>query len=89
MTPIKVKLILSYQAFGVGAFETEDTDIYAQEDMSQYDFSLPCPTASKGVKSSSKLALQYESEVIDGFVVAEKFILKKKFFPPPQLPPGT
>nr|XP_018904786.1 PREDICTED: G patch domain-containing protein 1 [Bemisia tabaci] len=88
LTEKQKKVSIRGHAFGVGAFETEDTDIYAQEDMSQYDFSLPCPTASKGVKSSSKLALQYESEVIDGFVVAEKFILKKKFFPPPQLPPG-
>lgn len=28
-----------FQAFGVGAFEDEDEDIYATEDMSNYDFS--------------------------------------------------
>ena len=28
-----------YQAFGVGAFEDDDEDIYSKDDMSQYDFS--------------------------------------------------
>lgn len=28
-----------YQAFGVGAFEEDDEDIYGKDDMSQYDFS--------------------------------------------------
>jgi G patch domain-containing protein 1 len=28
------------QAFGVGAFEADDDDIYATEDMSHYDFEL-------------------------------------------------
>lgn len=32
------------QAFGVGAFEEEDEDIYAKDDMSQYDFALDTPS---------------------------------------------
>ena len=28
------------QAFGVGAYEEEDEDIYNRDDMSRYDFSL-------------------------------------------------
>lgn len=35
--PFDLKLI-TLQAFGVGAFEDEDEDIYATEDMSNYDF---------------------------------------------------
>lgn len=31
-------LLLIFQAFGVGAFEEDDEDIYATEDMSNYDF---------------------------------------------------
>ena len=34
------KLSIHGQAFGVGAFEADDDDIYEREDMSRYDFSL-------------------------------------------------
>lgn len=35
---ITVTPIIFVQAFGVGAFEDADEDIYATEDMSMYDF---------------------------------------------------
>jgi hypothetical protein len=35
------------QAFGVGAFEVEDTDIYQADDMSNYDFALESATERK------------------------------------------
>ena len=34
-------LKISGQAFGVGAFEEDDDDVYSRDDMSNYDFSLP------------------------------------------------
>ncbi|XP_037068932.1 G patch domain-containing protein 1-like [Pollicipes pollicipes] len=39
----KGKLAVRGQAFGVGAFEEEDEDIYTTEDMSNYDFSESGP----------------------------------------------
>ena len=33
-------LKISGQAFGIGAYEEEDEDIYGKDDMSNYDFSL-------------------------------------------------
>lgn len=36
----KKQLSIRGQAFGVGAFEEEDEDIYARDDMTRYDFSL-------------------------------------------------
>ncbi|XP_026683169.1 LOW QUALITY PROTEIN: G patch domain-containing protein 1 homolog [Diaphorina citri] len=40
------KIKIHGQAFGVGAFEVEDDDIYATEDMSRYDTSL-APTGTR------------------------------------------
>ena len=34
-------LKISGQAFGIGVYEEEDEDIYARDDMSNYDFALP------------------------------------------------
>jgi hypothetical protein len=34
------------QAFGVGAYEEDDEDIYGKDDMSNYDFSLPTEKVS-------------------------------------------
>ena len=33
-------LKISGQAFGIGAYEEEDEDIYAKDDMTNYDFEL-------------------------------------------------
>ncbi|XP_030372510.1 G patch domain-containing protein 1 homolog [Scaptodrosophila lebanonensis] len=56
------KLSIRGQAFGVGAFEEEDEDIYARDDMTSYDFSL-------GDKQAKKKKAQYvqQKNVIDGF----------------------
>ena len=40
LTGKKKKLQIADQAFGVGAFENEDEDIYGKNDMSPYDFDL-------------------------------------------------
>lgn len=42
------------QAFGVGALEEDDEDIYATEDMSHYDFSLGGPKEDEKAKKKGK-----------------------------------
>ncbi len=34
-----------FQAFGVGAFEDDDDDVYAADDVDRYDFALGDPQA--------------------------------------------
>ncbi|XP_020817200.1 G patch domain-containing protein 1 homolog [Drosophila serrata] len=56
------QLSIRGQAFGVGAFEEEDDDIYARDDMTRYDFSL----ADKKPKQKKQQHIQ-QRHVIDGF----------------------
>lgn len=56
------QLSIRGQAFGVGAFEEEDEDIYARDDMTRYDFSL----ADKQPKQKKTQHVQ-QRHVIDGF----------------------
>ncbi|XP_017039556.1 LOW QUALITY PROTEIN: G patch domain-containing protein 1 homolog [Drosophila ficusphila] len=58
----KKTLSIRGQAFGVGAFEEEDEDIYARDDMTRYDFSL----ADKKPKQKKQQHVQ-QRHVIDGF----------------------
>ncbi|XP_016933282.3 G patch domain-containing protein 1 homolog [Drosophila suzukii] len=58
----KKQLSIRGQAFGVGAFEEEDDDIYARDDMTRYDFSL----ADKKPKQKKQQHVQ-QRHVIDGF----------------------
>ncbi|XP_069702113.1 G patch domain-containing protein 1 isoform X2 [Periplaneta americana] len=92
-TPLKIeekkkKLLITGQAFGVGAFEEDDDDIYACENMSQYDFSMDTkPTTAHDEKQqSSIISLNYTEGVLTGFVISTKAITRKKCFPPPELP---
>ncbi|CAB0000370.1 unnamed protein product, partial [Nesidiocoris tenuis] len=88
------KLAIRGQAFGVGAFEEEDADIYARDDMSQYDFALETPASLREKKRlerskrSEQLAITGGEDVIEGFVPAKNPPVKAKHFPPPTLPPG-
>jgi G patch domain-containing protein 1 len=82
---------LLFQAFGVGAFEDDDEDIYTHEDMSQYDFSLESePTTSKQKQQTTTHALvnYYDGGTLIGFVHATNAMMRKKYFPPPVLPQG-
>lgn len=59
------------QAFGVGAFEREDQDIYAADDMSQYDFALDTPQmlAEKRQQERNKRQMsktQTSTDVLEG-----------------------
>ena len=77
------KLQIKGQAFGVGAFEKEDADIYAKDDMSQYDFELG--PSRKEKKSSKTLALP-APDLLDGFIRAAKRDPSVKMYQLPDVP---
>lgn len=78
------------QAFGVGAFEEDDEDIYGREDMSQYDFSLDTETTTSKQKHQITAAAftNYAGSTLIGFVLGTNAMIRKKHFPPPVLPQG-
>lgn len=75
------KVHIKGQAFGVGAFEEEDEDIYTREDMTRYDFELRDSSDKNEKVKETKI---YKG-VLEGFVAATKKHVKK-IFPPPVLP---
>ncbi|EHB00853.1 G patch domain-containing protein 1 [Heterocephalus glaber] len=91
------KLGISGQAFGVGALEEEDDDIYATETLSKYDtilkdeepgdglYGWTAPREYKSQKESKK-DLRYIGKILDGFSLASKPLSSKKIYPPPELP---
>lgn len=68
------------QAFGVGAFEDDDDDIYAKEDLSNYDFELTKEKVSK--KNDNNI----NSLLFGMFKVANVSLVAKKVYPPPSIP---
>ncbi|EPB80018.1 hypothetical protein ANCCEY_00841 [Ancylostoma ceylanicum] len=66
------------QAFGVGAFEDEDENIYSNYDLDQFDFALDAPGTSE----------EGSSGVDSTFVLSNKRLNPRKFYPPPKLPPN-
>ncbi|KAL1769167.1 G patch domain-containing protein 1 [Sigmodon hispidus] len=91
------KLGISGQAFGVGALEEEDDDIYATETLSKYDTVLKDEepgdglygwTAPKQYKNQKEPErdLRYVGKILEGFSLASKPLSSKKIYPPPQLP---
>ncbi|XP_021055687.1 G patch domain-containing protein 1 [Mus pahari] len=91
------KLGISGQAFGVGALEEEDDDIYATETLSKYDtvlkdeepgdglYGWTAPKQYKNQKESER-DLRYVGKILEGFSLASKPLSSKKIYPPPQLP---
>ncbi|KAM6223112.1 G patch domain-containing protein 1 [Rhynchocyon petersi] len=91
------KLGMSGQAFGVGALEEEDDDIYATETLSKYDtvlkdeepgdglYGWTAPQQYKSQKEPEK-DLRYVGKILDGFSLASKSLSSKKIYPPPELP---
>ncbi|XP_006762326.1 PREDICTED: G patch domain-containing protein 1 [Myotis davidii] len=91
------KLGISGQAFGVGALEEEDDDIYATETLSKYDtilkdeepgdglYGWTAPKQYQSQKESEK-DLRYIGKILDGFSLASKSLSSKKIYPPPELP---
>uniref|UniRef100_A0A8C0H7X8 G-patch domain containing 1 n=1 Tax=Chelonoidis abingdonii TaxID=106734 RepID=A0A8C0H7X8_CHEAB len=91
------KLGISGQAFGVGALEEEDDDIYATETLSKYDtvlkdeepgdmlYGWTAPKQYKNKKGMEK-EVRYIGKILDGFSLASKSSAPKKTYLPPDLP---
>ncbi|XP_018573575.1 G patch domain-containing protein 1 homolog isoform X2 [Anoplophora glabripennis] len=73
------KISIKGQAFGVGAFEEEDDDIYAKEDMTKYDFEL---TKEK----SGKIEADKRNLLFCLFKQSKAPLLFSKLYPPPNIP---
>lgn len=71
------KLTITGQAFGVGAFEEEDLDIYVKDDMSNYDFELIPEKSTKQVDVNAKKHLLY-----DNFIMSSELIVMEQYLPP-------
>ncbi|KAM3723706.1 G patch domain-containing protein [Dirofilaria immitis] len=70
---------ISGQAFGVGAFENDDANIYTNYDFSQYDFAI----------DSSGTAFDASCSANDtNFIMASKRQISRRFFEPPRIPPN-
>ncbi|NXO75142.1 GPTC1 protein, partial [Sitta europaea] len=91
------KLGITGQAFGVGALEEEDDDIYATDTLSKYDTVLKDEepgdglygwTAPKQYKSKkrSEREFKYIGKILAGFSLASKSSAPIKVYPPPSLP---
>eukprot|EP00088_Acartia_fossae_P044860 TRINITY_DN4789_c0_g1_i1.p1 TRINITY_DN4789_c0_g1~~TRINITY_DN4789_c0_g1_i1.p1 ORF type:complete len:897 (-),score=275.21 TRINITY_DN4789_c0_g1_i1:324-3014(-) len=93
----KKKFSISGEAFGVGAYEEDDDDIYNNKhnDMAQYDFALDVTPsgASKAHTSNQSRTLENRgsvmdqlTDVLDGFTLSTKRSLLTKSFVPPRIP---
>ncbi|KAH9362319.1 hypothetical protein HPB48_002297 [Haemaphysalis longicornis] len=88
----KRKLAITGQAFGVGAFEEEDGDIYAREDMSQYSFEVADELDEKPRKSLPAIEgpkskpVHDRSKALEGFHLAKEPPTVMKLYPPPKIP---
>lgn len=74
------KFSIAGQAFGVGAFEEEDDDIYMKEDMSNYDFEL---VKEKNKEKKVNIEVQY---LFGMFKPSKSPLMLKKIYPPPVIP---
>ncbi|KAF5272733.1 hypothetical protein FQA39_LY07760 [Lamprigera yunnana] len=73
------KLSIAGQAFGVGAFEDDDEDIYSKDDMSRYDFELTSEKTNDKNKNVRKL-------IFNLFIIASGQSSQQENFPPPTIP---
>ncbi|XP_030812194.1 G patch domain-containing protein 1 isoform X2 [Camarhynchus parvulus] len=91
------KLGITGQAFGVGALEEEDDDIYATDTLSKYDTVLKDEEPGDGLygwtapkqyksKNRSERDFKYIGKVLAGFSLASKPSAPVKIYPPPSLP---
>lgn len=90
------KIKFSGQAFGVGAYEEDDEDIYNRDDMSRYDFELAEGDGEGGRRKGERKKSRWSEEVaaniaklIEGFRISKSTsAIRKKFFSTPDLPRG-
>ncbi|XP_063889799.1 G patch domain-containing protein 1-like [Scylla paramamosain] len=89
LTEKKKKLLIKGQAFGVGAFEEDDEDIYATEDMSNYDFGEEKDSKGRGQGTAShNTAVLGLVKAIEGFKLSSQPLQQHKVYPSPAIPPG-
>ncbi|XP_044062771.1 G patch domain-containing protein 1 [Siniperca chuatsi] len=85
------------QAFGVGALEEEDEDVYHRDSMSRYDTVLGGEEPGDGLygwtapqqytkKRDKSKDASYLGKILEGFTLAQKPAEEKTIFPPPSLP---
>ncbi|KAI4876812.1 hypothetical protein NFI96_013201 [Prochilodus magdalenae] len=85
------------QAFGVGAMEEEDDDIYHRDAMSNYDtilgeeqgdglYGWTAPQQYSRKKNDSKRDVAYVGKILEGFTLGSRSTEVKTVFPPPDLP---
>ncbi|XP_078524665.1 G patch domain-containing protein 1 isoform X1 [Lissotriton helveticus] len=91
------KLGITGQAFGVGALEEDDDDIYGTDFLSKYDtvikdedpgdglFGWTAPKEYKKQKAVQK-DIQYVGKILDGFSLASVSSAPRKIYLPPDLP---
>lgn len=88
----KRKLAITGQAFGVGAFEEDDSDIYAREDMSQYSFEVTDEPEDKprkvlpAIEEGRSKPVHQLTRTLEGFHLAKEPPIVMKFYPPPKIP---
>ncbi|XP_038662108.1 G patch domain-containing protein 1 isoform X2 [Scyliorhinus canicula] len=92
------KLGITGQAFGVGALEEEDDDIYARDTLSQYDtvlreeepddglYGWTAPQQYKKKAKGLEPQVGYIGKVLEGFSLRSKSTEPKKVYGPPELP---
>ncbi|TKS65733.1 G patch domain-containing protein 1 [Collichthys lucidus] len=85
------------QAFGVGALEDDDEDVYHKDSMSRYDKVLGGEEPGDGLygwtapqqytkKRDKNKDAAYLGKILEGFTLAQKAAEEKTIFPPPSLP---
>lgn len=76
------------QAFGVGAFEEEDEDVYTTHDLSQYDYTLPVAGTSAEQSSTSSGVTEHMGALSASFTPAAVHSRTnvRRHFAPPKLP---
>uniref|UniRef100_A0A5S6Q9R0 G-patch domain-containing protein n=1 Tax=Trichuris muris TaxID=70415 RepID=A0A5S6Q9R0_TRIMR len=71
---------ISGQAFGVGAFEDDDPDVYQTDDFSKFDFSSDLKAVTSG-------ATVFKDTPSGEFVLAARKNTRRNEYPPPEVPP--
>ncbi|XP_066289744.1 G patch domain-containing protein 1-like [Branchiostoma lanceolatum] len=77
------------QAFGVGAFEEEDADIYTTDSMANYDFSaagVEVDTHTHKHTRHGHPVSSIEAKAPEGFLLSARAAEPKQVFPPPVVP---
>ncbi|XP_055356999.1 G patch domain-containing protein 1-like [Paramacrobiotus metropolitanus] len=76
------------QAFGVGAFEDDDDDIYSTDDFSRYDRVIGGEAVEKKNRNMKSIESGYGERVLEGFQRGSMPLHDRKIYPPPVIPKG-